>query len=207
APNYPSVSPNVLAVGGTTLSIDSSNNYVSESGWSGSGGGISAYYSQPSYQNGVVTQTTTKRAVPDVAYDGSSSSPFGVYYQGGWHAVYGTSAGAPQWAALIAIANQGRAAAGQGTLDGRSQTLPKLYQLPQSDFHDITTGSNGDHSAGTGYDLVTGRGSPVANRIAADLVGIAPLTPSAPTNLSAIAGNAQITLSWTGSTNATTYKI
>src|SRR5206468_6475027 len=65
---------------------------------------------------------------------------------------------------------QGRVAASQGTLDGLSQTLPKIYQLPQGDFHDITSGSNGGYSAGTGYDLVTGRGSPYANLIAPALL-------------------------------------
>jgi subtilase family serine protease len=173
APQYPSVSSNVLAVGGTQLTLDSSGNYSSEIGWNGSGGGVSAYESQPSYQNGVVTQSSTRRTVPDVAYDASSSSAFAVYdtyLNSGWLAVYGTSAGAPQWSALIAIADQGRAAAGQGTLDGSSQTLPKLYQLPQSDFHDITSGSNGGYSAGPGYDLVTGRGSPFANLIVPALI-------------------------------------
>jgi hypothetical protein len=181
APEYPSVSANVLAVGGTQLTLDSSGNYLSETGWSGSGGGISAYVSQPGYQKGVVTQTSTMRAVPDVAYDGSSGSPFAVYDTsgyGGWLQVYGTSAGSPQWAALVAIADQGRALAGLGSLDGPTQALPKLYQLSAADFHDITTGSNGGYSAGPGYDLVTGRGTPVANLVVADLVG----SGSNPTN-------------------------
>jgi hypothetical protein len=171
---YPSTSPNVLAVGGTQLTLDASGNYVSETGWSGSGGGFSAYESQPAYQRGVVTQGSIYRATPDVAYDGSASSPFAVYDTegyGGWVAAYGTSAGAPQWAALIAIADQGRALAGKGSLDGATQTLPTLYQLPSSDFHDITTGSNGKYSAGPGYDLVTGRGTPRANLIVSGLVG------------------------------------
>jgi subtilase family serine protease len=170
---YPSASPNVLTVGGTQLTTDSAGNYVSEVAWSGSGGGISTVEAQPSYQRGVVTQTSTYRAVPDVAYDASSGSPFAVYDTygyNGWLEAYGTSAGAPQWAALVAIANQGRALAGKGSLDGGSQTLPTLYQLPQSDFHDITSGSNGTYSAGPGYDLVTGRGSPIANSIVAGLV-------------------------------------
>jgi hypothetical protein len=173
APNYPSVSPNVIAIGGTQLSTDGSGNYLGETGWSGSGGGISAFYSQPAYQHGVVTQSTTMRTVPDVAYNGSGGSPFAVYDTGygGWVQVYGTSAGAPQWAALVAIADQGRALAGEGALDGASQTLPMLYQLPAADFHDITSGSNGAYSAGAGYDLVTGRGSPVANLVVAGLVG------------------------------------
>ena len=112
-----------------------------------------------------------------MAYDASGASPFAVYdtsSYGGWLEAYGTSAGAPQWSALIAIADQGRALAGEGTLDGGTQTLPMLYQLPASDFHDITSGSNGGYSAGAGYDLVTGRGSPVANLIVAGLVGTPP---------------------------------
>ncbi len=173
APEYGSVSPNVLAVGGTQLTLNSTGGYGSETGWSGSGGGISAYESQPSYQNGVVTQTSTMRAVPDVSYNASSNSPYAVYDSsgyGGWIEVYGTSAGAPQWSSLVAIADQGRALNGLGTLDGPSQTLPALYKLPTSDFHDITTGSNGAYSAGVGYDLVTGIGTPIANDVVSGLV-------------------------------------
>ena len=184
APEYVSVSPNVLAVGATALTTDSLGTYQSETGWSGSGGGISLYESQPGYQKGVVTQTSTMRAVPDVAYDGASTSPYAVYdsYNAtGWIQVYGTSAGAPQWAALVAIADQGLALAGKGSLDGPAQTLPQLYQLPSSDFHDITTGSNGAYSAGPGYDLVTGLGSPQANLIVAALVGSGSTSGTPPT--------------------------
>ena len=173
APEYPSVSPNVLAVGGTQLSTNSAGDYQSETAWSGSGGGISAYESQPSYQNGVVPQTSTMRSEPDVAYNASSGSPYAVYDSsgyGGWIEVYGTSAGVPQWSALVAIADQGRALQGEGTLDGPSQTLPALYQMPSSNFHDITTGSNGAYSAGPGYDLVTGLGTPIANLVVSSLV-------------------------------------
>lgn len=169
---YPSASPNVLTVGGTQLTTDGSGNYLGETAWSGSGGGISTAESQPSYQRGVVTQTSTYRAVPDVAYNASSNSPYAVYDSsgyGGWLEVYGTSAGAPQWAGLIALADQGRALAGLAPLDGASETLPILYQLPPSDFHDITSGGNGSYSAAAGYDLATGRGSPIANRIVAAL--------------------------------------
>jgi subtilase family serine protease len=189
---YPSISPNVLAVGGTQLTLDSNDNWSSEAGWSGSGGGVSAYESQPGYQKGVVTQTSTKRAVPDVAYDGSSASPFGVYDTygySGWLQVYGTSAGAPQWAALIAIADQGRALAGQASLDGATQMLPKLYQLPAADFHDITSGSNGAYAAGPGYDLVTGLGTPLANLIAPALIDAAATGGKAPTVVAPASAN------------------
>ena len=86
------------------------------------------------------------------SYNGGTSTP--------WEEVGGTSVGAPSWSAIIAIANQGANLAGLPNLDGRSGTLPDLYNLPSSDFHDITSGSNGGFSAGPGYDLVTGRGSP-----------------------------------------------
>ena len=79
-----------------------------------------------------------------------------------------------QWSALIAIADEGRKLDGLGTLDGRSQTLPKLYSLPTGDFTDITTGTSDgtpEYSAGPGYDLVTGLGTPKAAKIVKDLIG------------------------------------
>ena len=61
----------------------------------------------------------------------------------------------------------------QSNLDGRSQTLPKLYTMAASDLHDVTAGSNGGYTAGVGYDLVTGRGTPIANLVANDLLDAA----------------------------------
>jgi hypothetical protein len=187
-PSYPAVSPNVLSVGGTTLSLNSSGTILGESAWSGSGGGISAYELLPGYQVGVVTQTSTRRANPDVAYDADPNTGFPVYDSfnnppsAAWDQYGGTSAATPQWAALIAIADQGRAAIGLGSLDGPTQTLPKIYALPSADFHDITTGSSRgfpSYPAIPGYDLATGRGSPVADRIVADLVGQPAFVPVA----------------------------
>src|SRR5207237_2508087 len=111
-------------------------------------GGISSVEGQPSYQNGAVTQTSSRRANPDVAYDADPNTGFPVYdsYNNGtsapWSQFGGTSDAAPQWAGLIAIADQGRALAGLGALDGATQTLPNLYALPAGDFHDITSGSS-----------------------------------------------------------------
>ena len=79
----------------------------------------------------------------------------------------GTSLATPCWAGLIAITNQLRPA-NSGSLDGPSQTLPDLYQLNASALHDITSGSNG-FSAGPGYDLCTGLGSPNVWNLARDL--------------------------------------
>jgi hypothetical protein len=171
---YPAASPNVVAVGGTTLNLIGSD-YAGESAWTGSGGGLSPYEAQPSYQRGVVSQSGTLRATPDVSFDADPYTGVPIYdsFNGGtspWEQVGGTSFAAPAWAALIAIANQGRALLGQGSLDGATQTLPLLYSLPASDFHDITMGSNG-YQAGPGYDLATGRGSPIASKLVPDLVG------------------------------------
>jgi subtilase family serine protease len=174
--SWPAASPNVLSVGGTALTVGAGNSWSSEVGWSGSGGGPSAYELQPSYQQGVVTQTSSARANPDVAYDASPSTGVAVYdsvkYEGttyGWIQVGGTSAGAPQWSALLAIADQGRAAAGQPPLDSANsrEVMNILYNNP-TDFHDITSGtSTGSphYSAGPGYDYVTGLGSPMANLV------------------------------------------
>jgi subtilase family serine protease len=157
--SWPAVSPNVVAVGGTSLTLDGSKNYNSESAWAGSGGGYS-------YIENTVA--------PDVAYDADPKSGFAVYdstpsdTNKGWQVVGGTSAGAPQWAAIIAVVDQGRALHKAGSLN-TNQALTGLYSLPAADFHDITTGSNG-YNAHTGYDLVTGRGTPRADMLIPDLI-------------------------------------
>ncbi|MGA2502265.1 MAG: S53 family peptidase, partial [Tepidisphaeraceae bacterium] len=173
---WPAFSPNVVAVGGTTLNV-SGTTYVSESGWSGSGGGISTQESQPSWQNGVVTQSTTRRTIPDIALDANPSTGVPIYdsydFPGSpWAQYGGTSLAAPMCAGIIAIAAQGRAVASLPPLDGATQTLPAIYQqLTSADLHDITSGNNG-FAAGTGYDLVTGRGTPIASALVNDLTGV-----------------------------------
>ena len=91
----------------------------------------------------------------------------------GWMQATGTSAGAPQWAALLAIADQGRVLAGKSNL---TDAVSAIYSLPAGDFHDITSGGNTALKAGVGYDLVTGRGTPYANLVVSGLVG--PVTPT-----------------------------
>jgi subtilase family serine protease len=189
---YPAYSPKVVAVGGTILTRDSNGNWSSETGWGNnlgsSGGGISKYETQPAYQSGV-TPSSTKRTIPDVAFDADPNSGVSVYdsYNGDstggpWYQFGGTSLSSPCWAALVAIADQIRAGHGQGSLDGPSQTLPTLYNLYRNatayarDFHDIKTGTSlgsPHYTAVTGYDLVTGIGSPIANKLLPDLAGAA----------------------------------
>jgi hypothetical protein len=204
---YPAFSPNVVAVGGTTLDIDSSGDYLGEGAWADGGGGKSVFESIPSYQsglNGINGASTTTRNVPDVSMDADPNS--GVYvldtFGGGWFQVGGTSLSAPMWGGLIAIANQGRALQGQSTLNGQTQTLPMLYNLPSSDFHDVTTGNDG-FAAGPGYDLATGLGTPIANLLVPGLAGIgttAPPSISAPATGS-LSENGSLTFS-TGNSDA-----
>jgi subtilase family serine protease len=172
-PYWPAVSPNVLGVGGTTLNLTSAGNYSSEAGWSGSTGGYSGYHlkyksyvAEPSFQETV--QHSGYRTSPDVSYDANQSTGYWIYDSVGsygWIGVGGTSAGAPQWAALVAIADQGRALAGKSALPN---VQADVYTLPSTDFHDVTRGSNG-YSAHAGYDLVTGLGTPIANLVVRDL--------------------------------------
>lgn len=173
----PATSSYVVAVGGTSLQykvVDTSYARSSETVWSGSGGGVSRYEAKPSYQSGLSYNT---RAVPDVAYDADPYTGFAVYDTtggSGWGQWGGTSAGAPQWAALIAIVDQQRVAASKGTLSSLD-TLNALYKLvPASDFFDITAGSAGRNRAAKGYDLATGLGSPkVATMLITDLAALA----------------------------------
>jgi subtilase family serine protease len=171
--SWPAISSNVLSVGGTSLTLDSAGNYLSESAWSGSGGGGSYYIPRPSYQNRVIASGS--RVDPDVAYNADPNTGYAVYNsvtqsngQSGWFQMGGTSAAAPQWAALLAVANQGRATIGKTTLNGRSQVLPALYNAPSTDFHDITSGASRGtitYAAAPGYDVATGLGTPKADLI------------------------------------------
>jgi subtilase family serine protease len=180
---YPSASPFVVSVGGTTLTLGSGGNVVSETAWSGSGGGISAFESEPSYQtNYPIPSTGGLRGNPDVSYDADPASGVAVFdslgFQGlkNWIQIGGTSAGSPQWAALNAIANAGRTS----PLSSTSTTTPTnvaIYHIASTaystNFRDITSGTNGSCgslcTAGTNYDFVTGLGSPLANALVPSL--------------------------------------
>ncbi len=182
---WPAVSPYVLSVGGTTL-LTKGATYLGEAAWTDTGGGISSVETAPAFETALTG--SGQRSAPDVAYDANPSTGFYVYDSTddegavGWQTFGGTSAGAPQWAALVEIANQGRAILGKGTLDGPTQALPAIDSLPQSDFHDITLGSTGSFffglSATVGYDELTGRGTPIANRVIIGLLGWNGVSPN-----------------------------
>ncbi len=194
---WPAASANVLSVGGTSLLLDSNGNWSSESAWTNGGGGISAYESQPAWQSGWFPTpfTPIRRGVPDVAY--LADPNYGVYvcYQGSWYEFGGTSVGAPQWAALIALANQGRSSTFSGAnsvlyalANGGGKTTYGGYSINPSYFHDIASGDDGTAAndyAIVGYDLVTGVGSPLASAVVPALSGTN--TAPAPTPTFAIA--------------------
>jgi len=151
---YPSASPNVISVGGTSLTFNSNGTLKSETGWSGSGGGCSQYETantaQSSFSQYGQVPCAGKRATPDVSLDADPNSGVSVYdstrYSGqkGWFTVGGTSASSPMWAARAADA-------------GSVVDASYVYGSSIS-FQDITFGNNGA-SCLVGYDLVTGRGS------------------------------------------------
>lgn len=146
---YPSSSPNVISVGGTSLNF-SGETFLGETGWSGSGGGCSLYETAVAAQKTDTVDCAGKRATPDVSLNADPASGVSVYdsvtYRGhrGWWIVGGTSASAPMWAARSAVA-------------GVIVDAAYVYG-PSIAFRDITSGNNGFPSL-TGYDLVTGRGS------------------------------------------------
>jgi subtilase family serine protease len=150
---YPSASPNVISVGGTTLHL-SGTSFVSETGWSSGGGGCSAYESangaQSSFSGYAQAGCGGRRATPDVSLDADPASGVSVYdtvqYQGqaGWWKVGGTSASSPMWAARSAdLGSVVNAAYVYGSSIG---------------FRDVTSGNNGAPCL-VGFDLCTGRGS------------------------------------------------
>jgi kumamolisin len=179
--DHPANSGNVLGVGGTTPECSSGmttsspgcGGYGSEKGWSGSGGGISQVFGRPEFQAGCGVPSGTQRLVPDVALEADTSPGNYVVSGGFWYLVGGTSDAAPQWAGLFAELNQKRGG------DGLGNPGALLYgACGTAAFHDVKTGSNGAYNAGSGYDMVTGLGSPDAANLLAVLAGSPIATPT-----------------------------
>lgn len=151
---YPSASPNLVSVGGTTLALDGGGNLISETGWSSGGGGCSQYEAanpaQSSFSEYGQVGCAGMRATPDVSLDADPASGVSVYdsqgYQGqkGWFVVGGTSASSPMWAARAA--------------DAATVVDAGYVYASNITFRDITVGNNGAPCL-VGYDLCTGRGS------------------------------------------------
>jgi RTX calcium-binding nonapeptide repeat (4 copies) len=207
AVNYPAGVPNVLAVGGTSLVVGTSDSYGSETLWANadgsSGFGVSSS-AQPAYQAAI--DPAAGRVFPDVAFVGDPETGVLVYEQADesngdpWTEGAGTSLGAPAWAGLIAIADQGRIAAGLPTLNGGNDVLPRLYALPAGDFHKVGSGV---------FNTGTGLGSPVANLLIPALITNAPVLvgPGAAAAPGAPDSESSITFFWNSVTGASSYSL
>ncbi len=181
--SFPADEPWVTSVGGTSMIRNGTT--IQEKVWNsdggGSGGGLSDFFTAPSFQKALPASAQSllknRRGVPDVAGDADPLTGMAFYQDGTWSLTGGTSASAPLWAGLIAIANQ-MAGHPLGFIN------PGLYKLSQSsnymqDFHDITNGNNSvnykgvtipGYSAVPGWDPVTGLGTPNAEKLLPDLM-------------------------------------
>lgn len=149
---YPSESPKVTAVGGTSLYLNSNGTYGHEAGWSGSGGGPSAYEPRPSFQNGISGIVGSVRGAPDISAIADPNTGVAIYDTGygGWFVVGGTSLACPVCAG---IANQ------QGMKLGSTEQA--WIYANTSDFRDVTLGGTKHYRCTAGWDFVTGWGSPL----------------------------------------------
>jgi subtilase family serine protease len=182
--SLPASDPLVLAVGGTALTVNPyTGAYISETAWNGqagfsqssgaSGGGFSHLYARPAYQDGV-PGVPAMRGLPDVAGAADQQGGLSIVFAGGGatsvNPAFGTSASAPLWGGLMALA-------GQYAHHDLGSVNPAIYRVARSSsyhraFHDITTGSNiqtmpypggtAGWKAGPGWDPATGWGSPNA---------------------------------------------
>jgi kumamolisin len=164
-PSFFSTSPNVTAVGGTTLTLNTNSTIKTETSWAGSGGGVSKFFATPSWQQGL---GYAMRAVPDVAADANPNTGVYVIYAGKTGQVGGTSVSSPVWAGLMGLVNADRINDGKPTLGLVASRTTSLVRT--SNFRDITSGSNHGYSAKVGYDLVTGVGTPVMSNLLATLL-------------------------------------
>ena len=183
---FPASSPLVTAVGGTSLYAGTSGNYQSETVWNNAigagGGGISQVFTEPNYEtaylpSSVQQQLNQHRGLPDVSYNADPDTSILVYESfyspTGYYFIGGTSEGSPQWAGIIADANQ-EAGHPLGFLN------EALYRIGDSSaysasFHDITVGNNGfagvtGYDATLGWDLASGWGTPKAATLVTNLI-------------------------------------
>lgn len=185
--DYPSADPYIVAAGGTSLALNGNNSIASETAWSytcfsngqceGTGGAISnyvvngvTYWPEPSWQIGNGVPQNGYRNTSDISMDADPNTGYSLYFQGGWDGTWGgTSFVAPQLAGLFAvqISLSGSTRLGQAN----SAIYIDANNHYGTDFHDITSGSNGAYSAGPGWDHPTGWGSFDASELLTHIAG------------------------------------
>ena len=171
--------PEMVDVGGTTLSTDARGAWQAEQAWfdvplsQGTGGGVSSLFDRPDWQRAVLPdKSPNRRLTPDVAAVADPFTGVRIVLNREQLVGGGTSQAAPIWAGLAAVMNQYLLANGGGDLGDLN---PLLYQMaagaPLPGFRDITLGGNAVDTAGPGYDLVTGLGTPDADNMVHNLLG------------------------------------
>lgn len=174
---WPAVSPYVIGVAGTTLTTDAQGNYVSETAWSNTGGGVSANNARPAYQANFANQNNPNnmRGLPDVAFHANPTNGLAVYDSygsNGWAVVGGTGLAAGSWAGVLAVIKSAATAPVPNLNSLLYQAATTSYATA---YHDITTGSNGTCgavcTAGIGYDYVSGLGTPIVDNLVTVITG------------------------------------
>lgn len=164
---WPSVSPNVVSAGGTTLSRDlNTGDFVLENTWQDTGGGPSRYETRPHFQDGIAEIVGNSRGTPDFSFDANPSTGVWVLdtnlYQGqpgGWFVVGGTSVSAPSLAGIINAAGK----FASSSQDENALIYRHLFS-DRDDFRDITYGTCGTYMgrfAVSGWDFCTGIGGDI----------------------------------------------
>ncbi|MCE0523153.1 MAG: S53 family peptidase [Methylacidiphilales bacterium] len=161
---YPAASPNVVSCGGTSVNRSTTGAFLSETGWNDTGCGPSAYEPRPAFQNSVASVVGAKRGVSDLAFDSNPNTGVYVYDstplwgESGWWILGGTSVASPSLAGVLNLA----ATSGNAFALNTAAEEARIYgYLGNSKaFRDITSGTDGRYACKTGYDFVTGVGSP-----------------------------------------------
>jgi subtilase family serine protease len=205
----PASQPWVTGVGAS--SIHATGETVWNNSYGATGGGVSTVWARPAYQAAAAQSEssvscgaagTTCREVPDVTANGDPNTGYVIYYNGQWNTMGGTSISTPTWAALTALADSSPACAGHPV----GFANPALYKLAGTaygaNFGDVTSGANGydnvtGFSAGRGYDMASGLGTPNARSIVPALCGGAPI-PAATTTATKAKANTTATATATG---------
>lgn len=150
---YPSTSVNVVAVGGTNLSLNVNNTRATETAWTDSGCGLSSYEPRPSFQNGISGIVGTHRGDDDISAVGDPNTGVSIRWNGGWYIAGGTSVSCPMIAAMVNTSGTNRAS-------GNAQNTAIYAALGTGSLFDVTSGTAGAFSATTGWDYPTGCGTP-----------------------------------------------
>jgi kumamolisin len=174
---YESSDSNVVAVGGTSLKLNTATGSVQdESGWTDGGGGESIFFDRPAWQKGLGINSGTRRLVPDVSAAADPNTGALIILQGSQLQYGGTSWSAPMWAGFCALMNADRAEHQKPMLPF---LCPLIYPLSGTGaFRDVTAGSNGDYTATAGHDMVTGLGVPNVGALSARLESAVPVPNS-----------------------------